>query len=111
MRTSRLTVLILTVLLALSPVGLRAQEASPGAPTPGAQAPEGAPASGYPSIGVHGVQGQATGLPQRAAPPRTLRDYAFVFTAFAIAWLLLFGYVVSIGRRWSRVERELAARG
>lgn len=106
MRTARRFVLsFVLALFALAPAGLRAQEpgfhgsapAASGAADPSVspQAPGAAPSSG---------------LPQRAAPPRTLRDYTHVFVAFAVAWLLLFGYVVSLGRRWSAVERELAAR-
>lgn len=96
MRTLRLLAVALALLLAGAPPALRAQEPSPAAAQAAAlQAPP---------------TEARTGIPQRAAPPRTLRDYTHVFAAFAIAWLLLFGYVVSLGRRWSRVERELAAR-
>jgi CcmD family protein len=49
-------------------------------------------------------------LPERQAPPRTLRAYAHVFIAFALAWLLLFGYLVSLVRRFGRLERELEVR-
>jgi CcmD family protein len=106
MRTLRRpTLLLLALLLSVAPASLRAQEASPAASTAAQEAPAAGPAASV----------QATtppvGLPQRAAPPRTLRDYTHVFAAFAIAWLLLFGYVVSLGRRWARVEQELAARG
>ncbi len=45
------------------------------------------------------------------APPRTLRAYWHLFVAFALAWILLFGYVVYVGRRFARVERELAELG
>ena len=34
-----------------------------------------------------------------------------VMTAYAAAWLVLFGYVVSIWRRLARVEREMRALG
>ncbi|MDP9347602.1 MAG: CcmD family protein [Gemmatimonadota bacterium] len=57
------------------------------------------------------VAAQPGGLPQRAAPPRTLRDHWHVFVAFALAWVLLFGYVVSLGRRFARVERDLRRLG
>jgi CcmD family protein len=49
----------------------------------------------------------STGLPQRPAQPRTMRDYWHVFIAFAITWLLLFGYALSLGRRFSRLEAEV----
>lgn len=48
-----------------------------------------------------------TGLPTRAAPPRTLRAYWHVFAAFAIAWLLLFGYTLSLGRRFAALDRDV----
>jgi CcmD family protein len=44
---------------------------------------------------------------ERAAPPRTLRAYWHVFIAFALAWVLLFGYALSLGRRFARLEREV----
>jgi CcmD family protein len=53
----------------------------------------------------------ASGLPERAAPPRTLRAYWHVFVAFAVAWVLLFGYTVALGRRFARIERELESMG
>jgi CcmD family protein len=53
----------------------------------------------------------SSGLPARAAPPRTLRAYWHVFVAFAIAWVLLFGYTVALGRRFARIERELESMG
>lgn len=116
MWTARLFALCFALaLLALAPAGLRAQEPSsaapaPAAPAPAAQAPAGSAADPSTSLQTRSVE-PSSGLPQRAAPPRTLRDYTYVFAAFAIAWILLFGYVVSLGRRWSVVERELAARG
>jgi CcmD family protein len=109
MRTVRRFVLCFALaLLAGAPAGLRAQE--PSSPAPAAQAPGGTVVDPSASLQTRTVE-PSSGLPQRAAPPRTLRDYTHVFAAFAIAWILLFGYVVSLGRRWSAVERELAARG
>jgi CcmD family protein len=111
MRTvRRLAMSFVVALLVLAPAGVRAQESSAAAPAPAAQAPGGTAADPSASLQTRTVE-SSSGLPQRAAPPRTLRDYTHVFAAFAIAWLLLFGYVVSLGRRWSAVERELAARG
>lgn len=108
MRTVRRLVMSFVVaLLVLAPIGVRAQETS--SSVPAAQAPGGTSADPSASLQTRSVE-SSSGLPQRAAPPRTLRDYTHVFAAFAIAWLLLFGYVVSLGRRWSAVERELAAR-
>ena len=48
---------------------------------------------------------QAT--PQRPIPPRTLRAYWHLFIAFAFAWALLFGYLLYLGARTRRIEREL----
>ena len=109
MRTARLSVfLFLFSLLAIAPAGLRAQESSSAPATAQAQA-GGTAADPSASLQTRTVE-SGSALPQRAAPPRTLRDYTHVFVAFAVAWILLFGYVVSLGRRWSAVERELAAR-
>lgn len=40
-------------------------------------------------------------------PPRTLRAYWHVFVAFAVAWALIFGYTLSLGRRFRRLEDQL----
>ena len=56
-----------------------------------------APAAGQPSTGL-------TAMPNQ---PRTLRHYWHVFTAFAIVWLLLFGYTLSVARRFARLEDEV----
>ncbi|HYJ80428.1 MAG TPA: CcmD family protein [Longimicrobiaceae bacterium] len=50
-------------------------------------------------------------LPADARPPRTLRAYWHVFIAFALAWLLVFGYALSLGRRFRRLEKEVEAIG
>jgi CcmD family protein len=111
MRTVRLfAVAFVLALLAATPAGLRAQEPSSAVPAAAAQAPGGTAADPSASLQTRTVE-SSSGLPQRAAPPRTLRDYTHVFVAFALAWILLFGYVLSLGRRWSAVERQLAARG
>ena len=89
-----LSVLALAFAL-LAPAALRAQ-AAPDTSAATVAAP--APASD-------------SGLPQRAGPPRTLKAYWHVFIAFAIAWVLLFGYALSLGRRFARVERELQRLG
>ncbi len=104
MRAVRLLVLALS--LAVLPV--------PGA---AAQAPA-APPTGSADTGVITVgppveeasPAPAAGSAQFQGPPRTLRGYWHLFVAFAVAWLLLFGYTVSLVRRFARVERELAAR-
>ncbi len=37
---------------------------------------------------------------------QSLRPYWHVFVAYALAWVLILGWVVSIARRLARVERE-----
>ncbi len=48
-------------------------------------------------------------LPDRMPPARTLRAYWHVFIAFALVWVLVFGYVLTLGRRLGGVEREIEA--
>ena len=48
-----------------------------------------------------------SGLPERAPQARTMRAYWHVFIAFAVTWLLLFGYALSVGRRFGQLESEL----
>ena len=94
-RTVLFTLLALITLVAPAPV--RAQDsASAPATTAVADVP---------------AQPSAGGLPAVPAPPRTLRAYWHVFTAFTVAWVLLFGYVVVLARRTRRIEQELDARG
>lgn len=38
---------------------------------------------------------------------QSLRPYAHVFVAYALAWAVVLGWVIWIGRRWARVEEEL----
>lgn len=51
---------------------------------------------------VQGGPGQAGELARQS-----LRPYGHVFVAYALAWALVLGWVVSLGRRWSRLEDEL----
>jgi CcmD family protein len=85
---------------AQAPAGETATEAAgvaqAGAPvSPAAPAADAAPAG-------------ATSLP-RYTPPRTLRAYAHVFVAFSVVWMLLFGYLVFLARKFRRVEEQVAA--
>ncbi|MFP3948041.1 MAG: hypothetical protein ACOC8K_03655 [Gemmatimonadota bacterium] len=45
--------------------------------------------------------------PGASLPSQSMRPYAHVFWAYALAWALILGWVISIGRRWSRVEKDL----
>jgi CcmD family protein len=38
---------------------------------------------------------------------QNLRPYWHVFAAYTIAWLLVFGWLFSVARRLSRIERKL----
>jgi CcmD family protein len=87
--------------------------ASPAAAPLTAQAPEStpaaAPAAAEPGAPALQTVRRTSDLPSRARAPRTLRAYWHVFAAFAFAWVLLFGYVVSIGRRLKKLEESAAA--
>jgi CcmD family protein len=68
-----------------------------GVPVHGAAAQEDAPA----------VTAEAGAFQRPAGPPRTLRAYWHLFGAFAVTWVLLFGYTVALGGRVKRLERDL----
>ena len=89
-----------SVLLLAGAPAARAQEPSP------VQTELVAPA-GEAAGAVAAAHAQSSGLPTAGTPPRTLRAYWHVFIAFAIAWALLFGYVVMLGRRFGALEREV----
>jgi CcmD family protein len=85
------------------------------APAAGAQSPDTPAAAGFqavaPAAQSPGLAGAEAGtLAERGQPPRTMRAYWHVFIAFAVTWLLLFGYAISLGRRWARLEHEILAR-
>ena len=110
MRTSKLSIPVLFLAAALAGPAA-AQSADPNAPVssdaagavaePSPQDASAAAAAqpGYPAGG--------SALPERAAPPRTLRAYWHVFAAFAVTWVLLFGYALSLGRRFGRLDEEV----
>jgi len=92
-------------LLAFAPLPARALAQS--------SAPAAAPSEPAPSAPVTAApatQTASNGLPASYGPPRTLRAYWHVFAAFAITWALVFGYVLSLGRRFGRLEREIDGR-
>jgi CcmD family protein len=41
---------------------------------------------------------------------QNLRPYWHVFVAYTIAWLLVFGWLFSVARRLTRIERKLGDR-
>lgn len=56
---------------------------------------------------AHAPLAAQEGMPGAGLSGQSLRPYRFVFIAYAIAWLLVFGWVVSVARRLSKVERRL----
>lgn len=92
-------------LLSLSPLPAAAQEGAAPVSAPAVDAPA-SPATGAPA--AYDAAAQPSGLPAR---PQTLRPYWHVFIAFTLAWLLLFGYVVTLARKLGRIERDLQAAG
>jgi CcmD family protein len=87
----------LFALTGVTPVPGIAQEQAPASAAIGQAEPGAAPAAAP----------QPTGLPERAAQARTMRAYWHVFIAFAATWLLLFGYALTVGRRFGRLEEEV----
>lgn len=58
-------------------------------------------------FGALPLMAQQAGLPGNAVGAQNLRPYHFLFLAYALAWILVFGWVVSIGRRISRLSQRL----
>lgn len=50
---------------------------------------------------------QGQGAPTSPGGGRQMRDFWHVFVAYGLAWLLVFGWAVSIARRLRRVEERL----
>ena len=93
--------LLCLLLLGAAPVAAHAQDTAPAQTEAAAAVDQGGTAV------VDAPAVQSNGLPVAPPPPRTLRAYWHVFVAFAIAWALLFGYVVVLGRRFGSLEREV----
>jgi CcmD family protein len=53
------------------------------------------------------AQAQGGEIAQPPLQPRSMRPYWHVFMAFAVVWLLLFGYALTVGRRFGRLEEEV----
>jgi hypothetical protein len=51
----------------------------------------------------------APGVLEAQAPAPRMRDFWHVFIAYALAWAILFGWVVAIFRRLGRVKEKLDA--
>lgn len=80
-----------------------------GAQTAGAEPAEAAAVqSGVEAApGMEAAPQSSSGLPMRDTQARTMRAYWHVFIAFAATWLLLFGYALTMGRRFGRLEEEV----
>ncbi len=52
------------------------------------------------------VSAQSAEEVAQALSRQSLRPYWHVFIAYALAWLLVMGWVVSIARRLGRLERD-----
>ncbi len=102
------TRVILLVLFVLAPLGAVAPAAAQGPDTPVASDELTGPPAALTQV-PQVPAGAEPGLPGRAAPARTLRAFWHVFVAFALVWVLLFGYALSVGRRLGGLEREIAA--
>ena len=50
---------------------------------------------------------QSAALPGTGLSGQSLRPYGFVFLAYALAWLLVLGWVVTIARRMARLGKRL----
>jgi CcmD family protein len=50
---------------------------------------------------------QETALPGAGLAEQSLRPYAFVFIAYTVLWVFVFGWVVTVARRLARLERRL----
>ncbi|CAN5687235.1 hypothetical protein BH23GEM6_BH23GEM6_05210 [soil metagenome] len=96
----RFTLLLgVLVLLGSAPVQLAAQAS--GSPTVEMHSSQASPSVSAPTQeGFRAIQAQQ-------AADRTMRGYWHLFIAFALTWLVLFGYVISLGKRFSRLEAEL----
>jgi CcmD family protein len=111
--TSRLATALAAALLLLAAPLASARAQGGSAPATNAAAPPtvDAPASASTEPQPATTGAASNGLPTEPAPPRTFRAYWHVWIAFTLAWLLLFGYVVSVGRRFGKLEREVEALG
>jgi CcmD family protein len=94
-----LAILLLAAALVSTPVAIAAQ-------APAASAQDAAPAAESTSTpdANTAAGGEVDGGDYL---PRNMRPYWHFFLAFGAAWVLLGGYVISLGRRFGRLEEEL----
>ena len=109
MRPIRIVLLALVVLLAAVPALHAQAPAGEAATEAAAVSSSGAPASTEAAAPAADAAAQTGASLPRSTPPRTLRAYTHVFAAFAVAWVLLFGYLVFVARKFRRVEEQVNA--
>jgi CcmD family protein len=102
MRSIRL--ILLAAALVSAPLAV---SAAPALARAQATAPAASADTAGPPITAAPAAGSTHGLPIQAAPPRTLRAYWHVFVAFTLAWVMVFGYALWLGARFSKLEREV----
>jgi CcmD family protein len=111
MRRFSIALLALVALAATPAVHAQApggEPATEAASAASSSAPVSAPAAGVQAAPPAAAPSSASTLPSYT-PPRTFRAYAHVFVAYAVAWLLLLGYMVFLSRKFKRVEEQVAA--
>jgi CcmD family protein len=102
----RFPILLCLAVALTGPAALRAQDGASGTSAPAAAPAPGTPESAPVTLQAEAAQ-TSSGLPEVAPPPRTLRAYWHVFIAFGLAWTLLFGYAIVLGRRFGALERQV----
>jgi CcmD family protein len=101
MRPIRIVLLALFALLAAPAAG-----PSPMAQAPAATSTEAAASPAVPAADAAQSGSEALRL---YAQRRAQRAYTHVFVAFAAAWVLLFGYIFLLARKFRRVEEQVKA--
>jgi hypothetical protein len=106
-----MTTLLLVLLMGLSPERAPAQVPSdPVGDSLEASAPPVYPAGTVstavepgPVVVVPSNDQVISGLPRRAPEPPTMREFWPWFVGFALAWLSITAYVLTLGRPWRRI--------
>lgn len=50
---------------------------------------------------------QEAAMPGSGLSGQSLRPYRFVFYAYALAWIFVLGWVISVARRMAKLDRRL----
>lgn len=59
------------------------------------------------ALAVLPVAAQEAAIPGGGLSAQSLRPYRFVFLAYAVAWIFVLGWVISVARRLARIDRRL----